>query len=77
MKNIELVEECKKGISIKNNRIAYFDILNILAILAVVAMHCNGIVHGDPRVRAWDTSLIVDCIFYWAVPVFLCFREHH
>lgn len=52
------------------NRIVYFDILNIMAIIAVVFMHCNGIVHGSPNVRAWDTSLLVDCIMYWAVPVF-------
>lgn len=52
-------------------RVVYFDILNILAILAVVSMHMNGIVHGNPNIRAWNTSLIVDCIMYWAVPVFM------
>ena len=71
MKKVEAIKECKDNLCIKNNRIVYFDILNILAILAVVAMHCNGIVHGNPRIRAWNTSLIVDCIFYWAVPIFL------
>lgn len=54
----------------ENKRVIYFDILNILAIVAVVSMHCNGIVHTNPMVRAWDTSLIVDCVMYWAVPVF-------
>lgn len=54
-----------------NNRIVYFDILNILAIIAVVSMHCNNIVHGNPMIRAWNSSLFVDCIFYWAVPIFL------
>lgn len=77
MKNVEILETEKRELYIKSNRIVYFDILNILAILAVVAMHCNGIVHGNPRIRAWNSSLIVDCIFYWAVPVFLCFRGHH
>ena len=71
MEKNEKLKECKKDLSIKNNRIVYFDMLNIIAILAVVAMHCNGIVHGNPNVRAWNTSLIVDCIFYWAVPIFL------
>ena len=28
-----------------NNRIIYFDILNILACISVVFLHCNGIVH--------------------------------
>ena len=54
----------------KKQRIFYFDILNILAIMAVIYMHCNGIVHGNPNVRAWNSSLVVDCIMYWAVPVF-------
>ena len=52
-------------------RVVYYDILNILAMISVVAMHVNGIVHGNPRTSAWNTSLIVDCICYWAVPVFM------
>ena len=56
---------------VNSQRIVYFDLLNILAIIAVVAMHANGIVHNNPKIRAWNTSLIVDCICYWAVPVFL------
>jgi len=48
----------------------YIDILNIIAIIAVVAMHCNGIVHTTPMSRAWNTSLIVECICYFAVPLF-------
>lgn len=56
--------------TVDNKRIVYLDILNIIAIIGVVAMHCNGIVHGNPMTRAWDTSLIVECICYFAVPVF-------
>lgn len=52
-------------------RIVYFDVLNILAMISVVAMHCNGLVHGSPNIKAWNTSLIVECICYWAVPVFV------
>lgn len=54
----------------KNNRVVYYDILNIIAIISVIALHCNAIVHGSPNTRAWDTSLIVECLFYFAVPVF-------
>ena len=61
----------KENDILKKDRIVYFDILNILAIFAVISLHCNGIVHGNPNVRAWNTSLVVECIFYWAVPVFL------
>ena len=52
-------------------RIIYLDILNIIAIIAVVAMHQNWIVHENPNIRAWNTSLLVDCICYFAVPVFI------
>ena len=54
----------------KTKRVVYYDILNIISIIAVVAMHQNSIVHKNPMIRAWNTSLIVDCIFYFAVPVF-------
>ena len=55
---------------LNKERIFYFDILNILAIISVIAMHCNGLVHGDPNTRAWNSSLLVECICYWAVPIF-------
>lgn len=51
-------------------RIVYLDILNIVAIISVIAMHCNGIVHGNPNIRDWNTSLIIECICYFAVPLF-------
>ena len=55
----------------EKNRVLYYDILNILAIIAVIALHMNGIVHENPNIRAWNTSLIVECLCYWAVPVFM------
>lgn len=51
-------------------RKSYMDVLNIIAIISVIAMHCNGIVHGSPNTRAWTTSLIVECLCYFAVPLF-------
>ena len=53
-----------------SERKTYIDILNIIAIISVIALHCNGIVHGNPNARAWNTSLIVECLCYFAVPVF-------
>ena len=60
-----------KKIKNKNERILYIDILNIVAIISVVALHCNGIVHQYSLSRAWATSLIVECVCYFAVPVFI------
>ena len=53
------------------NRIVYFDVLNILACISVIFLHCNGIVHTYSTMRAWKTSLIIEVICYWAVPVFI------
>lgn len=52
------------------SRIVYYDILNIIAIIAVLALHHNGIVHMNPMSRAWNTSLVVECLCYFAVPIF-------
>ena len=54
-----------------SSRILYFDILNICSCLAVIFLHHNGIVHDFSNTAAWRESLIVECGFYWAVPVFL------
>ena len=54
-----------------NKRILYLDILNIIAILSVVALHQNGIVHKYSQSRSWATALIVETVCYFAVPLFL------
>ena len=54
----------------KKERVIYYDLLNILAAFGVVAMHFNGLTHAYSHTRAWRQAFAVDCIFYWAVPVF-------
>ena len=54
-----------------SNRVIYFDILNIFACFAVILLHHNGIVHNFSNTLAWKESLVIECGFYWAVPVFL------
>ena len=52
-------------------RVLYYDVLNVLACFGVVAMHFNGIAHAfEPRL-GWVQALAVDCLFFWAVPIFL------
>ena len=48
----------------------YFDLMNILACLCVIGMHCNGIVHYFDNSDAWHRSMAVETLAYWAVPVF-------
>lgn len=50
--------------------VAYYDLLNIAACLAVVALHHNSSVHKYNATSAWVQALIVEVLFYWAVPCF-------
>lgn len=49
----------------------YVDILNILAIIGVIFLHHNGIVHRYHSDPSWRHSLVVECTCYYAVPVFI------
>ncbi len=55
----------------EKKRVAYFDVMNILAALAVIFLHCNGISHTYSDTLAWKQALIVEVGFYWAVPIFM------
>ena len=57
--------------TVERKRIVYFDVLNVLACLCVVGMHCNGAVHTFSDSSVWRQSLLVDVLAYWAVPVFV------
>lgn len=53
-----------------NNRIASFDILNILACISVVFLHQSNLVHTYESSPQWFTALGIECLCYFAVPVF-------
>ena len=46
------------------------DVMNIVACIAVIAMHMNGAVWSFSYEGYWLTSLIIECVCFWAVPVF-------
>ena len=52
-------------------RLIYLDVLNVVAIIAVLFMHHNGGVHSFSPTSNWSTSLITETVFYFAVPVFI------
>lgn len=54
----------------KKNYILYFDLLNIFACFAVVALHVNGVVHTFAKTRNWVSCMFIEALFYFAVPVF-------
>lgn len=47
-----------------------WDILNVIACIAVVILHVNGGFFGFANSLWWKFSVIIDTIFYWAVPIF-------
>ena len=51
-------------------RILYFDILNIFATLGVVFLHCNGTAHTYSDTFGWYQALFIEVFLYWPVPVF-------
>lgn len=54
----------------QNQRILYFDVLNIAACFSVLMLHFNGLAHAYSPTFAWYQALSAECIFYWAVPIF-------
>lgn len=52
-------------------RIKYFDLLNVISCISVVALHCNGYVHSYTMDAEWYSALLFEVIFYFAVPVFV------
>ena len=55
----------------KSKRVLYYDLLNIAACIAVIALHHNGLVHTFTGDKIWKECLLVEVGFYWAVPIFL------
>lgn len=48
----------------------YYDLLNIAASFAVVVLHCNDSVHYFSPGKTWIISLLIEVLFFWAVPIF-------
>lgn len=60
-----------KPLTSQKSRILYFDAMNVLACIAVVAAHHNNQLHSYSESFGWKFSLAAECLLYWAVPVFL------
>lgn len=51
-------------------RIVYFDVLNTLACIAVVALHCHGSFFDYENSIEWKVTEVVQILAHWAVPIF-------
>ena len=54
----------------KNKRLIYIDILNIISCIAVVGLHMNAGSWKYSEASYWKQSLIAEVLLYFAVPVF-------
>lgn len=52
------------------DRVVAYDFLNILACMSVIFLHHSGIVHHYNGQSMYFCALVVECIFYFAVPNF-------
>lgn len=70
-KNLNDKNDLLIGKQNKQSRNISIDVMNILYCIAVIALHHNGLVHSYDTTRAWKESLVIECVMYWCVPVFL------
>lgn len=54
----------------KNKRIEYIDLANVISTFAVVILHTNGCFWDFSRERYWLTADVIESLFIFAVPVF-------
>lgn len=64
------LETVKTTAKTKQSRVPYFDVLNVVACLAVILIHHNGLAHHFSPSSAWVEAMVIECVAYWAVPVF-------
>lgn len=48
----------------------YITILSIISSISVVILHTNGCFWSFSKERYWLTANVIECIFYFAVPIF-------
>lgn len=55
----------------RKDRVLYFDVLNVAACISVIILHFNGLAHTYSYTVSYFQALAAECLFFWAVPVFL------
>lgn len=59
----------KKSLNFTKN-IDYISLLSVISAFAVVSLHTNGCFWEFSTKRYWFTANILECLWYFAVPVF-------
>lgn len=55
----------------EKRRVLYYDVLNVVACFSVIVLHFNGVSHFYSPTAMWYEALAAECLFFWAVPIFL------
>ena len=64
--NVRKIENGK----VNDNKLAYISVINVVAAISVVIIHANVGFWLDYRKPFWDVANVIECVFYFAVPVF-------
>lgn len=51
-------------------RVAYYDVLNVISCFGVICLHSNGMIHTFMKDDIWWLRVLIEVCFYFAVPVF-------
>lgn len=54
----------------KNDRVLYLDVLNVVSCFSVVCLHSNGYVHECIKDDYWWLRVLIEVLCFFAVPVF-------
>lgn len=67
----EQIASVISGYNNPKDHIKYLDYLNVAACFSVVALHVNTCIWRFPQsIDYWKSCVAIECIFYWAVPIF-------
>lgn len=54
----------------EKNNLFFINLLSVISAFAVITLHTNGVFWIFSKARYWLTANIIECVFYFAVPVF-------
>lgn len=64
-------ETIMKTVKVKQKRVLYYSVLNVLACMGVVILHCNSVaLSGAFPERAFFSAFLIHSLLYWPVPIF-------
>lgn len=57
-------------ITVMKERVAYYDVLNVISCFSVVCLHSNGMIHTFIKDDIWWLRVLIEVCSFFAVPIF-------